>query len=337
VKLYPGVLFGMLLVACSGGDSGDDDATGGADASTQPPAEKYEIAWGPITVPSGTENVQCVNVRLGNDVPVKIRQITNALGNASHHFIVYKTNETEEYSTPRNCNSIESLVNAETGVPLMITQKAEETLTLPDGVAFELEANQMIKLELHYINASDTPQQLRVDSTFVPMAEADFEFAADFMFMGNPDIEIGPGQSFTLGPSFFPMPWELLGAKIFGVTGHEHQWGTNVYVEVTDGVTSTPIYDLPNFNWDEPETVYYAPPIELPEAGGFRFTCEWENKSNRSVGFGEGVDDEMCFFWAYYYPSRGAITCFHSEQVGDTIDICCPGPQLCNLVDDFYN
>jgi hypothetical protein len=83
VKLYSGVLFGMLLVACSGGDSGDDDATGDADASTQPPAETYEIAWGPITVPSGTENVQCVNVRLGNDVPVKIRQITNVLGDVS--------------------------------------------------------------------------------------------------------------------------------------------------------------------------------------------------------------------------------------------------------------
>jgi hypothetical protein len=26
------------------------------------------------------------------------------------------------------------------------------------------------------------------------------------------------------------MPPELIGAKVFGVTGHEHQWGTNVFV-----------------------------------------------------------------------------------------------------------
>ena len=37
----------------------------------------------------------------------------------------------------------------------------------------------------------------------------------------------------------------------------------------------------------------------------------------------------MCFFWAYYYPSKGAKVCFHTSQ-GGGIDQCCPGnPTLC--------
>jgi hypothetical protein len=133
------------------------------------------------------------------------------------------------------------------------------------------------------------------------------------------------------------MPPEFAGTQFFGMTGHQHQWGTDVFVAVAESEQGpdTPVYDLPDFNWDEPETVYYDPAFELPAGGGFRFTCEWNNMSARTVGFGENVDDEMCFFWAYYYPSRGAKVCFHTDQTGSPINICCPDHPLCAIVGDF--
>ena len=38
----------------------------------------------------------------------------------------------------------------------------------------------------------------------------------------------------------------------------------------------------------------------------------------------------MCFFWAYYYPSKGAKVCFHSAQYNPPsgIDVCCPNAAL---------
>jgi hypothetical protein len=41
----------------------------------------------------------------------------------------------------------------------------------------------------------------------------------------------------------------------------------------------------------------------------------------------------MCFFWAYYYPSRGAKVCVHTDQYGGQ-NLCCPdaGAQLCNII-----
>jgi hypothetical protein len=325
------VSFALMLGACSsdGGVPGEAD---GAVESLQP----LVLEWGPITVAPGEQGVKCVVVRLGNQVPLKIHEIHNVLGNVSHHFIVYKTPETEERPDPYPCQSLQNLIDPANGLPLMITQKYEETLTLPAGVGFEFEANQMIRLELHYLNASDQPLDVKVVSTFTPMSSAEFEHAADFLFVGNPDIEIPPGQSVTL-ETYMPVFADFFDVNFFGFTGHQHRWGTNVYVAVAESEQGPDIavYDLPDFNWDEPETVYHDPPIVMPEGGGFRFTCEWQNLGTTTARFGEKVDDEMCFFWTYYYPARLPKTCFHTDQVG-SIDVCCPGHPYCNLIDDYF-
>lgn len=97
----------------------------------------------------------------------------------------------------------------------------------------------------------------------------------------------------------------------FAITGHEHKLGTGVTVEGTtgEGVAGVPRYDVDNFRWDEPETVTYDPPFQIPDGGGFNVTCNWNNPDDTKVDFGTSVDDEMCFFWAYYYPSQGPFVC----------------------------
>lgn len=333
-------LVSLALLACSSSGSippsATTDASSEPDASTLAPGD-FQVEFGPVTVPPGTEKVQCVIVRLGNDVPVKIHEIENILGSVSHHYIIYLTPETDERPEPHDCESIQNLINPETGQPLMITQKYEETLTLPEGVAFELEANQMLRLELHYINASDQPLDVHVSSTFRSIAEADYQYPADFLFVGNPDVRIPGNSTATLGPSYLPLGVEFADVNFFGFTGHQHQYGTNVYVTMAESESGPeiPVYDLPNFNWDEPETVFYDPPLSFPYGGGFRFTCDWNNTSSQTVWFGEGVNDEMCFFWAYYYPATGVKTCFHTEQSPAPLDVCCPGNPLCNLIDEY--
>jgi hypothetical protein len=89
------------------------------------------------------------------------------------------------------------------------------------------------------------------------------------------------------------------------------------------------LYDVPGWQWGEPATVKLDPPVTIPANGGFRFTCNYDNKGNTDVKFGESANDEMCFFWAYYYPSKGAFVCAHTDQFG-SIDICCPGNPLCS-------
>ena len=315
------IVLGVLLASAFGcgdsnsdgpGGSGGSAGTGGAAGSGGtfvPPADSFSVKWGPTMVPAGTEGTQCVVKRVGNEQPVSIHEIHNSLGATSHHFIVYRVNDTEERPEPYPCAPFTDTLN---DPPLMITQRTDDRLTLPDGVAYTIEPAQMIRLELHYINVSAAPQMAEATSTFIPMPEEEVEHEADVMFMGDTNIQVPAMTEATLGPSFIQVPTRFNGVNYFAITGHEHQWGTDVYVEVAQnqGAPGTPVYDVPNFQWDEPETVSYNDaPFTVPDGGGFKLTCEWNNRSDSTVRFGTSVDDEMCFFWAYYFPSRGPLVC----------------------------
>ncbi|MEM7433713.1 MAG: hypothetical protein AAF436_01080 [Myxococcota bacterium] len=291
-------IVGAFAIGCGDAETG----AGGPDGS-------FSIKWGPTEVPAQSEATDCVVRRLGNPEGTFIHEIQNVLGATSHHFIVYRVNDTVEQLEPQPCQPFLDVLE---DPPLIITQRAEDRLVLPEGVAYQLEADQMIRLELHYVNPSAAPQMAEATSTFVPMPAEEVTDLADVMFLGDVNITIPPTSLHTVGPTYIRIPERFNGVNYFAITGHEHQWGTNVFVEaVPDAVSpGTPVYDVVNFRWDEPETVTHDPPFQLPDGGGFNLTCDWNNQSGSRVEFGTGVDDEMCFFWAYYYPSQGPLVLF---------------------------
>lgn len=321
-------------------DSGALDSGGGADTGTPPVdagtfvpgGERFTVNWGPVTAASGEEDTRCIVARMGNAEQVRIGQIINDLGPASHHMIVYRVTDTVEQLTPFACDPFADTLDPSRGSPLTVSQSASETITLPEGVAYTLAADQMIRLELHYINTTPAPVAVAASSTFVSIAPETFQHEADFLFIGNPDIDIPARSTYTVGPSYFPLPGDLAAAEFFSITGHTHQYGTDVTVETTPGAggAGSPVYDVAGWDWDEPDTVYHDPPFTVPAGGGFRFSCEYDNTSDSNVGFGESANSEMCFFWAYYYPSQGPKVCVHSDEY--SVDICCPGSPLCSVI-----
>jgi hypothetical protein len=100
----------------------------------------------------------------------------------------------------------------------------------------------------------------------------------------------------------------------------------------------TEVYAPDPFKWDEPETTTFATPFSIPTGGGLDFECSWNNTTTGNVGFGESANDEMCFFWAYYYPSQGSKVCIHTEQYGGAngLNVCCPGDSLCGLIEENF-
>ncbi len=145
-----------------------------------------------------------------------------------------------------------------------------------------------------------------------------------------------PGMN-TLEAFFSPMRanLDLSTAKFFAITGHEHHLGTDVQVNVSTGLGATggtSVYNPQPFLWSEPLTQTWSPEFTVGSGQGFDFTCQWYNPGAGTVTFGESANNEMCFFWAYYYPSKGSHVCVHSDKYG--VDICCPdaGPTLCNMI-----
>ena len=323
-----------VLVGPGCGGSASPGASGPDAGITPTYGDVIGVDWGPVTVQPGEENTQCVVVELPNDQPVHIGKIHNQLGATSHHMILYKltAGTAQPSSTPTDCQPFQDVLDPSKGAPIAITQRDDEVITLPPGVGLTLDAHQLIRIELHYINVGDTVQTDSEHTDFYEIPDADFRDEADFLFIGNPDIDIPAHSKLTVGPSFLPLPAELDGIHVFAITGHEHQWGTGVTVQLaqTADDPGSDVYAPDNFVWSEPPTVYMDPPFEIPNNAGFRFTCTWNNQSDQEVKFGESFNDEMCFFWAYYYPSQGSRVCVHSDKYG--IDACCPGNPLCSLI-----
>ncbi len=311
------IALAALTAGCAS-DSGTTTLTG----------ESYEAKWGPVTVAPGEEATRCIVVDLGNPAPIKVHQLHNTLATGSHHLIVYRDDGAAASPVPVDCVPFAgTLAPSAATSPLMITQRQDEELTLPDGVAYSFGAHQMVRLEMHYLNSTDAPIVVTASSEFLAAPADQIRDEASFLFIGTPDIDLAP-RSEALVESYFTPPDSLAGARYFALTGHTHRLGTDMHIEVGPDRESpgTPVYAPKPFSWSEPETTVHAPAFTVPPGGGFHFSCAYQNATEKRVEFGESANDEMCFFWAYYYPSKGARICVHSTAVGgpEGRDACCP-------------
>jgi hypothetical protein len=310
----------------SGGQPGDGGPVDGDvlmnDSGGGGPA--YTVQFGPINVPPNTENTQCIIVNLHNPSPLHVGQIHDLLGTASHHMILYKVAAQAEMTTPFPCQPFQSALNPAMGNPLIISQKMDDTLTLPPGVAFTLDANQTVRLEMHYINANPNPAgvTLVTTSTLTPVDPASYKWDASFLFVGDPSISIPPMAMFSTGQQYFTLPSNFNSSNFFAITGHEHHLGTNVQIWSASSASDPGTQIYQSTSWSDPPVTTFSPPIRVTAGGGFKFQCDWVNNTTSTVSFGESANNEMCFFWAYYWPSQGAQVCFVSQG----LNACCPGP-----------
>jgi hypothetical protein len=336
-----------VLMAGCGSDRGTA-TDGGADSRDDEDdvlIGQYSLSWGPVTVQPTEESTQCVWMRLSNDAEIKVHQMHNVLGTSSHHLIVYKDDmDTTEQRTPVPCQPFTGALNTSGKIfPMMITQKSDDRLTLPHAVAYTLAPHQMIKIEMHYLNPDDAATQATAKVELFAADPAAIRDEANILFIGTPDIVLGPNRKTDVHAFFNPRraQLDLANAKFFAITGHTHKLGLGVQVGIAELPTSkpTPVYAPTSFLWNEPETTKHDPEFMVDIAGGFDFTCSYYNNTNATIRFGESANNEMCFFWAYYYPSNGAHVCAHATYNGYGVDLCCPdaGPQLCSLLDDVGN
>ena len=283
--LLAGSMF--MLFACGGSTgTGDDDGTTQMDA---PPltGDKYTLEYGPLTVAPGQEATKCVNLKLSNTAAIKVHQMHNVLSGGSHHLIVYRDDmETTERATPYDCQPFTGALNLSGMVaPVMITQKKDDALTLPDRVAYTFAPGQMIRIEMHYINSTDAPIDVRATSEFYAVPDSEIDHEANILFIGTPDINIPAGATMDVQTYFTPSraQLDLANAKFFAITGHTHHHGLNVTVSTsaTTAGARTSVYAPSPFDWAEPETTVHRPEFTMPTGlqAGFDFKCSYHNTS----------------------------------------------------------
>jgi hypothetical protein len=296
--------FALASAACTS-ETPESKASGDLGVTTL--GEPLRLSITVPSVPGNTEGTKCVRVNLGNDAPLRIGKIHNTLSESSHHFVLSSVDDATLTEAPLfDCLPFRAAL---TGAPLTITQKHDDTVSMPEGVAYSLAAQQLMHLELHYINLSAQTQDISAQAELFPITDSAKSMQeASFLLIGDLDITIPPNSTHSTGPVYEPLPKAFDGVSFYALTGHTHRFGTNVTVGMGESETAavTPLYAPKPFLWSEPELTRLAPAVHVPSGGGFTFQCDWDNPTSDTIRFGESALTEMCFFWAYYYPKRSA-------------------------------
>ncbi|MFS8065677.1 MAG: hypothetical protein ACMG6S_04815 [Byssovorax sp.] len=299
----------------SGSGSGSSSGTGDFDAGAK--ITTIARSMSPDTVQPGMENTQCVTVNLNNPEGAYVRRIRADLSTGSHHMVVYTSSKTVEEPVPKNCQPFSGILNGEH--PIFIAQQPHASLEFPADengtpVGFEIPPNQMVKLEMHYIDTTKFPLSVmgKISLDTVPLSTKVTK--SDLAFWGTTNINIPANGTGDTGVLY---QHALAGTKTFALTTHQHHLGTEMLVWYGDSA------DDPNKmlvaegkNWADPPVELFAPPLDFPKNGnsasstkGLAFQCKWKNPTPNTVTFGEGFNDEMCFVWQYYFPSQGFQLC----------------------------
>jgi len=294
-----------LVVACSGKASSGSSGNGSGDPNAP------QVAIGPITLAPSQETTVCIVVPLGNAEDFVVRSVDVSLAPGSHHLIVYETQDPEQ-ATPYTCTPFTDIAFG-TDVPLVFANREQVNWTFPDGVAQEVPANTMVKIEAHYINATASTLQGHGQVTFhgVPKSQAGTYQPASFAFWGTLNIDIPPNASANTGQLFQA---GVPGTHLISITTHQHRLGTGIEVWESKAPSDATGKVIANdTDWANPSWTALDPQYDFDGTSGLTFQCNWTNTTDQTVQFGESALDEMCFVGGYYWPGTFLDLCINGH------------------------
>ncbi len=300
-----------------GGTGGGSGPGGGGVTDGGVPTGQFFVTTGQYQVAGGSETVMCSTIRLPTSVDVDVTTIEATLTTGGHHLIMYQVTDTTEAPTPTACDSVTNIL---TSIPLIIAQNTDSLLNMPTGVAYHFAAGQMVRLELHYLNATQNPMTVEGKVVMTPADATQTYQKADIMFCGSvkqlSTTGLAPNTgNIALDPGFFGGDANIDFTKIqvFGLTTHQHWTGKEATIDKSTGAsdTGTMLYD--NTHWDAAplKTFDDSSLVSFASGEGLRWQCTYDTLDAQpppmdTVKFGETArKNEMCFLWSYYYPSAG--------------------------------
>ncbi|MBC8167143.1 MAG: ascorbate-dependent monooxygenase [Bryobacteraceae bacterium] len=179
------------------------------------------------------------------------------------------------------------------------------TQRLPEGVGLFLKSGTRIVMQVHYFPAGRPgSDQTKVGLYF---SRKPVERRMRYIPIVNSTFKIPPGRNDYEVKASLTIP-PLLDAKAIQIVPHMHLLGRKIAIEVErrDKSKEDLIYiDDWDFNWQNFYT--FAKQVPLPSGSTIRLTCTFDNTAEnpknpsnplKTVGWGEGTEDEMCIGFA---------------------------------------
>jgi hypothetical protein len=293
-----GVTDGSIAPALGCGQA--TSCTPGSDLAPPASADGFQIVLpaGSVTITPGEEAYYCYDkvVPGGQAINAGAFQSWMTTG-ASHHFITYMGSGTDGALTggpvgAAACNPTGNWVYATSTSGQVIELK------MPDGVGIPMPANQILILNMHFINPGSTNASPEVKLNV--LYQKNFQYAAQSMVSFNAGIYVAPGGTQTLTGRCIPPA----GSKFFTYTTHAHHFSTELDVNYVSGGVTTNI--VKSTQWDAPQVALWNAPNFLTIKSGDQITysCSYKNTSGITVTLGEtAASNEMCMSIGYFFPA----------------------------------
>jgi hypothetical protein len=242
----------------------------------------------------------------------------------SHHMLLYKTDLQSippGADQPADCYEGGSQLMADIRGVVYGGQQPDGSYQAPRGVGLRYAANEVLLLQVHYLNASnadaDTDLAVTLDTT-----DQGVTTDAGVLFYYDPFIDVPAGAKATAQMRcVVPAAVTLL-----TLSPHFHSRGVGyaAYLDDADGTLAPqPFYT--STDWQHPATL--AHPLSIAAGRQLRFECDYDNTGGTAEylqGF-SATSNEMCMLTGLYYPAMGE----QAEFCFDGADRFGSGPATC--------
>ena len=208
------------------------------------------------------------------------------------------------------CSELSTMGVAYTVFP---SQRTNQVVTLPEGVAAPLTTPLMLVFSHHYVNATDSPIDINAVLNVETMDAENVDSVANLIFDDIPDIEIEPGTDRVFDRTCI-VDRDI---QIALVSTHNHAWGACATMNHYSGSTGTvdPEPFFVNKQWDRPPILHFEPDSFSIRAGdGIHWACHYRNDTEQTLINDGTAEGEMCVFAAVSYPSLWSV-----EEVEQTV------------------
>jgi hypothetical protein len=260
-----------LLVAISSCTSGSDTVV---------------IKMDGLTVQPGQEIYKCQNFANPFGKAVDIDRFEAHMTPGAHHMIVFFVDNITN-------GGLEDCSGSEFHGNVFGAQVPDSVIDLPSGIGVAIPAKTGLRLQLHFVNATNKPLPVSVTTQY-HVASNITQHAGQLIF-SNEDINVPPGSTAPVAVTkSCAVPSDL---SLLGASAHVHQHAVD-FVAETNG---TQLYHFAG--GPEATPARFAPPIPMAANQGITWTCSYVNDTGAPLVFGESaVTNEMCVFGAIYYP-----------------------------------
>ena len=157
-------------------------------------------------------------------------------------------------------------------------------------------------VQIHYNNVARRTAQRDRTGFGLCSSEQLRPHDAGVMAFGALSFAIAPRQTHDITCDF-TLDERFRGAHFFGASPHMHKLGRSLAIDRLPADGSAPQSVLDARNFDFQEQAGFPANVDVAPGDKIRTRCEWQNPGDKTVRYGEGTGDEMCFGFVSYYPA----------------------------------